>query len=350
MRTRHAHRRGFTLVELKMTVVIGSLVILGVFGVFAATSTMERVFGTHFERSTELSITQRTIRRAMLSLSMESDPNAQDAEETTDERVRMLLEPDPTLAPQPNGWQPQRFEVVLSEPPIALNTMSNAALWARLDERDEESQDFSSTDASGGVMRSVFELRPDGQREQVMQRLGILSEGLDAPVSENPDRRGWTLWWRPILNSEAELLRAGYPVMRDDQGSAQEIGTRLAGAVRLARSIDTCLWRVFRGDEKVSGYAGYFQRDIPAYIEFDILLKNGQFATWMFEIDWIISKDPLEIAEDEDDAGAAGSDGDGDQDAPGGDDAQDPGGSRPGRPGPNNRPDPIRVNISEDNT
>ena len=334
-RTPHLARGGFTLVELTLTMVVGSLVLVGVLGIFSATRSMERVFSARFEHSTDLAITQGTIRRAMLSLHVQSDAEAP-SEDTNNEgveavgapeRPRMILGDSPLVSGA--DWTPQRFELVVSAPPIALDTMSSAGMWARAEDQ-EDTLDFSGP--GGSTMRSAFELRRDGTREALMRRAGILPD--DGPLSEgtDPERddRGWTLWWRPIPESESRWLRDGNAPRPDDAGGVETIRERFSGAVRLAEGIEACRWQVFFGDEKITQYTGTYQRDIPAYMEFEILLTNGQFATWMFEVDWTIGDDPL-VAQDEAAGGGDGGgedDGDGDgEDGPGG----GPGGGDPQR-------------------
>lgn len=347
-----ARRRGFTLIELTLTMVVGSLVLLGVLGIFGATRTMERVFSARFERSTELAITQRTIRRAMLSLHVQSDAEAPRADANNEgvtiiaggERPRAILEPSPLYSAARGAWTPQRFELVLGAPPIALDTMSSAAMWARADDGDEDTLDFSGIRGAAGTMRSVFELRPEGTREAIMESLGILPPGstLDAvgdrraaePAAPDGSGVSWTLWWRPIPNRESEALRAGGAVLADDQGTEDEIRERLSGAVRLARDIESCRWQVFFGDEKVDEYSALYQGDIAAYIEFEILLRNGQYATWMFEIAWSVGDDPLDESADGSEGSGDDAEGEGEgDDADPGADGEAPGDGAGGGPG-----------------
>ena len=324
VRVRHGGRRGFTLVEMTLTMIVGGLVLIGVMGLFSAARSVERVFGSRFEHSTELNITQRTIRRAMLSLQIREDrresQDERDAEQGELGRARMILESDPTYTEITSGFVPQRFELVLFTPPIAPSFMSSAATWARLEERDEESLDFSGVESNDGLVRCVFELRPDGEREAIMSALGIIPED---PIlakrreqeaqglvdADTLSKKGWTLWYRPILTNEARYLTDGGTPVADTIGTEDEIRMRLAGAIRLTRNIDVCEWRIFKSDEKVLEFSGLSVSDIPAYIEFEMALTNGQYATWMFEIDWAMGDDPLELADSE--SGGAGGSGDG---------------------------------------
>ncbi len=310
------HPRGLTLVELTLAIVVGSLVLLGISGVFAATRNMDRIFGDQYNSSTQLHITQMTIRKALLSLQISQDQRAipgvdeESAREVFDEpidRSRIILQTDPVYQSMQGNWIPQRFEVVLSTPPIALNMATKAAAWARINDRDEDSLNFSSTDASGGVMRSVFELRPDNSRERIMRRVGIMDPDPKADEqlrlvsnAPTPTPTGWTLWWRPILNTESNFLRAGGIPLGDSAGTEDEIRFRLAGAIPLIKDIQRCSWTIYKSDVKVNEYEALSMSDLPAYAEFEILLNTGQYASWMFEVDWTVGDDPLDLTEDND--------------------------------------------------
>ncbi|MEQ9206033.1 MAG: hypothetical protein RLN78_01560 [Phycisphaerales bacterium] len=317
-------RSAFTLVEMTLAVVVGALVLLGVSGVFAAARNMDRIFGDQYEHSTQLHITQMTIRRALLSLQIAEDQRQVNAiteglntsdTNPVDTRPRIILEADPIYGNLPGVWQPQRFEVVLSTPPIGLNMATKAAAWARINDRDQDSLDFSSADASEGVLRSVFELRPSGERERVMRAVGVLD-----PDPKEDERiqllpfasEGWTLWWRPILLTESNFLRYGGSPLSDTVGTQDEIRYRLAGAIPLVQNIELCSWTVYKSDERVDEYAAQSMSDLPAYAEFELMLKNGQYASWMFEVDWVLGDDPLELAEEDDITGT--NDGTGNED------------------------------------
>lgn len=346
-RTPTRHIRAFTLVELTLAIVVGALVLLGVAGVFSATRNMDRIFGRKYNNTTQLHITQMTIRRTLLTLQVKEDQRASasdsegvDSSDTQplEDRSRIILEQDPAYANIGGQWQPQRFEIVVSTPPIALNMATKAAAWARINDRDEDSLDFSSEDASGGVLRSVYELRPNGARERVMRGVGIMDP--DPKADELSDLNesvptGWTLWWRPILLTESQFLRNGGTPLSDSAGTSDEIRYRLAGAIPLAKNIDVCSWTIYKGDTKVSDYQALTMSDLPAYAEFELLLTDGQYANWMFEIDWMLGGDPLELVEDED-SGNSGSGSGSDDDTAGGNTAPDDpgrgGGVRPPRP------------------
>jgi prepilin-type N-terminal cleavage/methylation domain-containing protein len=325
MRTNPINTRGFTLIETVVASLIGAIVLAGCFAVFAASSRMDRAFNARFEQAADLHVVQMTMRRAMLALQMEENQSTRvtsQGENTEDlgpePRDRMILELDPGTLADESGWIPQRFEIVLATPPIAMNLAPVSAGWVRM-LQSEDSLDFSSPDGSGGAMRSVFELRRTNERESVMLQTGLIDSLMyesmtgEAPVFGERDfgfyepAPGWTLWWRPILRDEASALEYGAVPFADNQGTTEEIRTRLASAIPVARGIDRCRWQLYKGDEMVDLYNGKTMTDLPAYAIFELQMLSGQYATWMFEVDWVLGDDPNDgiddVDEEDDDTG-----------------------------------------------
>ena len=350
--------------ETMLAMVLGAMVLMGSLGVFLSLRNMESAFAARFERTNELAITHTIFTRAMLSLQMEetqtnivirAQDDQTDTEEITelepDPRYRMILETDPALNADSTGWIPQRFELVNATPPVPAGLATQAAGWYVAQDQGE-SLDFSATDGSQGIVRGVFELRPTGQRERIMQELGLISANdllfteLDPALTKSNNATSfddqssrspnWTLWWRPILSYEGEQLLYGQGPFSDAAGTPDEIRARLAGAVPLMRNIERCSWTMFKADELVSTFAGLSMSDLPAYAQFEVALTNGQYASWMFEIDWVLGDDPST-----DPAGA------GEGLADGTDNAENDNG-RPGRPGGQIDPNATRIiNFSE---
>ncbi len=315
-------RAGFTLMETILAMVLGAMVLLGSSGVFFALRNMERTFADKYQRTSELDVTHTIITRAMLNIQMDETQTNQivrasdEQAEGTDEieelepepRYRLILETDPSTAPDSTGWIPQRFEMVNATPPVPSGLATSAAGWYVAQDQNG-TLDFSAMDGSQGTVRGVFEMRPTGQREIIMQRLGLVSTN-DTILTQVNDANitldvahlapNWTLWWRPILNFEARQLLYGQGPYGDTMGTADEIRARLAGAVPLLRNIKQCTWEVFKGDEYISTHYGRDMGDLPAYTQIEILLTNGQYASWMFEVDWVIGTDPSTESTDAD--------------------------------------------------
>jgi prepilin-type N-terminal cleavage/methylation domain-containing protein len=312
---RRAHlARGFTLIEVSLAVVLSAMVLMGCLSVFLAMRNVEKTFSARYQRTSELDITHTSFSRALLSLQMKEAESTQvvragsqqaaeqQAEEEDIDRGRMILEYDATVEPDSTGWVPQRFEVVCATPPVPAGLATQAAQWYTAQAK-EASLDFSALDGSQGITRGVFELRRSGERERVMQRLGLI--GATDPIMAESDleliddpyaKPDWTLWWRPILTQEAEQLKAGYGPLPDTVGDPEQIRARLAGAIPLLRHIERCIWDLYKGDEFIDTHIGLEMSDLPAYAQFEVILTNQQYASWMFEIDWVLGDDPLDVA------------------------------------------------------
>ncbi|MCC5823858.1 MAG: prepilin-type N-terminal cleavage/methylation domain-containing protein [Phycisphaerales bacterium] len=331
-------RRGFTLIETVLAAVVGAMVLLGCVSVFMATNRAERAFGQRYERTSEMWTTQLAFRRSFMQLLMEEQPQtaqAAQAAEDQDLYPRVLLTRDaamPADAAQLYGWHPQRLEITVARSPVPSILGSQLGSW--LVEADRaNSLDFTSSDLSSGAIRGVFELRPSGTRELLMAELGLADPDprLRRRMETDPPR-GWTLWWRPMLSTELAELDAGFGPRADTAGSPEEMRRRLAGAIRLLGGIDVMTWEVYKGGQMVRDYAARTIPDLPAFIQLEVLLLNGQYASWMFEIGWTAGEDPIPAGSGPgagDDPDAPGPGGPGGPAGPGG-----PGGpGAPGRPG-----------------
>ena len=354
-----APARGFTLIELVLAMVLGSMILVGSIGVFSAMRSMEIAFATRFEHTNELQVTQIIMTRTMLGLQMKeterntvtrsntsADSVAEQEAAEPESRARIILETDPSIYPDSTQWTPQRFELVTATPPVPIGLASQAAGWYVEQDR-VDSLDFSATDGSQGAVRGVYELRPAGQREAIMLKLGLIVPGeFDTPTNQvelyeltntslNTNQTNlqttpnWTLWWRPILYYEGSQLLQGQGPLPDTLGTSDEIRARLAGAVPLMHDIERCNWEIFKGDEYVQLFSALEMKDLPAYAQFEVILTNGQYASWMFEVDWVLGDDPSTTA-----SGSSGEDED---------DANDTGENRATRPGQTIDPDRART-------
>lgn len=324
MTGRARRSRGFTIIETVLATVVGALVLLGCVSVFLATNRAERAFSTRFERTSELWTTQLAMRRSFLQLLVdEQAPTPQAAQAQAEEYPRLLLSPDAGAPADASGYRPQRFELTLARSPVPSIVGSQVGSWLVENDR-AQSLDFASSGLSSGAVRGVFEMRPAGDRELLMADLGLADPDprLRRRMQTDPPP-GWTLWWRPVLSAELADLQSGGPPRADRAGSADEQRARLAGAIPLITGVDWLEWQVFKSDQFVSEYAGTGIMDLPAYVQIELSLVNGQYASWMFEIGYATGDDPTD--------GASPDDEDTDPDAEEG--QPRPGGGPGGRPG-----------------
>lgn len=287
-------RRGFTLLEVVAAGVLGSLLVLVVFGLMGALTrgdiasqerrthvdtmlrvqtVMERVFQglVMGDQSDALRAVQAGVMSATENTPQPTDVAPESISTQTEQepppRPRFILEVDPRVrsggawrvgnsGSGSSGGPVQRLEVVLTRPPIPRD-------WAAT--RAGEVLPEATTAESAGLTRGVFELRPDDSS------LPTAADG------------GWTLWWRPLplkpVEADASVLSAEPTVA--------------GGAVPLASGLAGVQWLAFKGGTRVSALSAVQMLDLPGYVEMQIRTlgpdgQGGVSATWMFEIGWSV--------------------------------------------------------------
>lgn len=340
-------RPAFTLLETVLATVIGAMVVIACMGMFAAVARTETALATRANEVTELAMTQRTLRRALLTMVMmpaadRPDPDLPQQPEEGEEPEpmpvpRFIIEADPSpaleamlvasssdgfLLPPVSGVdfpRPQRLEMVLAMPPVPLGISEAGALaqtgWAMVSQADAQ------LDATVGVAeasqrtdpgyRSVFDLRPDGYRERIIAGLGITPASaipaefgrgddgrLELPRRLRQRARGWTLWWRPVYEEERAARDAGLPFDADNRPEL------LAEAVPLVRGLVECRFSAFALDRdagsgnRFTRFLAWASEDLPGYVEVEARTANGRYANWMFEVGWQVADEGINDAEE----------------------------------------------------
>lgn len=316
-------RRGFTMLETVLAIVIGSAVLLSAMGLFSLMGRSETVLDRQFHQSRQLGTLQIVLRRTFNSLLMSEDnteglaPTDQETREqlgtgeiveTKDpawdedgNRPRVLLEYDnsadlremsslvPAIPGDPMG-APQRLELVLPRSPIPASLRVPVRGWAAQGVDLEAGREVYGI---SGSVRGVFELRPDGSREKFLRDMGMTPADGER-VRRRDEHPGWTLWWRPVFPDEVARLQMQLPETSDDMLRAATEG------YPLVRGIKRCRILVFDNAYRKPVYAARTASDLPAYVEFEIETWTGLYSNWMFEVGWLNGPDPT-ILEDETD-------------------------------------------------
>ena len=139
----------------------------------------------------------------------------------------------------------------------------------------------SANAAKSGSLRGAFEIRPmltDANLEARREGKPILYE----------------LWWSPLPaakdTSKTNVLSANSSAATtqplDDPRTLEAWGE----PVLLADNLVKCRWQFFSTGEKRSAHSAVWDKELPAYVEFEIQTKTGLYENWMFEIGW--SKGP----------------------------------------------------------
>lgn len=181
----------------------------------------------------------------------------------------------------------------------ALRTRLNNAVQsgATSGNRRALSLNGNSGGTKSGSLRGAFEIRPM-----------LTDANLEARRGGNPVL--YELWWSPLPaakdTSKTSALSANSSAPTsttiDDPRTVEAWGE----PVLLADNLVKCRWQFFSTGEKRSAHSAVWDKELPAYVEFEIQTKTGLYENWMFEIGW--SKGP-ELATTAAEAVGGGADG-----------------------------------------
>lgn len=310
--TRHA----FTLIELTMAIVIGTVILFAAMGMFHTMERADAIAEVRAEENTQLKRTQHVTNRAMGSLLVMSREDQQaadaareareqadgafadeqpgalaDALDPTEElpdlaRPRVLLGPDPRLQGvemtrrvrigneglgAPETTVPQRLELALSAPCVIPSFADEQRRYRIAQLGLAPIEIGSSVDAEGAV-RGAFVFRD----ERRVNDLGL---------------RVFSFWWLPVAGDaqDAAMIEAEQfdPALID-------------GAVMLMDSVVWGRWRFFKEAQWRDEFAVFGELDLAAYGELELTTAQNVTVAWLFELAWTVGTDP----EDEGDEGA----------------------------------------------
>lgn len=318
-------RQGFTLIELSMAIVIGSVILFAALGMFQTMERADSIADVRAEENSQLQRTQRVTSRAMGSLLVMSRQDQQTAsaartaqeqaeeaiadgrglgggqDETRDQetldglaatvgqfRPRVLLEPDPRLQGvqmvrrvrigdqglgAPESTTPQRLELALSAPCVipSYADEQRRITIAQLGLRPVEIG--SSVDAEGAV-RGAFVFRD----ERRVNQLGL---------------RVFSFWWLPIAGDADDAATI----------EAEQLDPAIVdGAVMLMDSVVWARWRFFKEAQWREEFSVMGELDLAAYGELELTTAQNVSVAWLFELAWTIGTDP----DEEDEGGGEG--------------------------------------------
>lgn len=316
--------RGFTLIELSMAIVIGTIILFAAMGMFHTMERADAIAEVRAEESFQLQRTQRVASRALGSLMVmsrqeqqtasaartaqeqaeaavaegrslgggqgeQSDQDALDSLSATVSsfRPRVLLERDPMLQSvpmvrrvrigeqglgQPESTMPQRLELALSAPPV-IPSYADTQRRMRIAQLGMAPVEIGSSVDEEGAVRGSFVFR----NERRLNELGL---------------RVFSLWWVPIAGDadDAELIETEGldPAMVD-------------GAVMLMDSVVWARWKFFKEGEWRDQFEVLGELDLAAYGELEMTTAQNVTVAWLFELAWTIGTE-----DDEDDAEGEG--------------------------------------------
>lgn len=184
-----------------------------------------------------------------------------------------------------------------------------------------------NTSATSGSLRGAFEIRP------MMTEANLVARRDGKPIL-------YELWWSPLPaaneTSSTSALSANSSQAANQVAADPRTLEAWGEPVLLASNLVKCRWEFFSTGEKRSSHNAVWDRELPAYVEFEVQTKTGLYENWMFEVGW--TKGP-ELAASTDIAGGGpgvgtgvpqGVDGNGNPLTP--QDAQGAQGTPPGEP------------------
>ncbi|MGH7133922.1 MAG: PulJ/GspJ family protein [Phycisphaerales bacterium] len=234
------NRRGFTVIELALATLLGSLIVAVCLGVFGAIARGDERSQRRAQQVFELSRAHTTMQKAARLLVMDQ-PNilmqamTGGAPAAPTGRPRIILERDAET-----GWQ--RLELVVAEPPI-LGSKAKAGDADPL--------------AKYAAVRGAFELRPDDEK--------------------NPDSK--SLYWVNYVPGRAEMKEVN---------SESLIATGLSRVNwRLAKTNAETKKLVRLEEAQIGAW-----NDLPAFVEVGVETIDGVKNEWMFEVCWSVAAKP----------------------------------------------------------
>ena len=269
-------RRGFTLLETMLSLVVGMLVLLATLGVMATVRDSDDALAVRAEQQHELAEVRIAVSSALSRLRPAPNNIVRDTlpDSFTDDQIEAILE---TPFPEPIEGLPHHFELanVEGEPrlEIVVDRLPRAT-YPPLTDEELAARDPSTLPkgATGGItfnellgFRGAFTLRA------------------------SQERTAYELWWVPL---PPEGLPEGYVF---DESTLPE-------PKLLCGHVASLSWSAFIDGGKVTQVRAVEARQFPAYVELELTTTDGLYASWMFELGWIPGNELGEFdPEDEDD-------------------------------------------------
>ncbi len=278
--SRSTRRGGFTLLETLLAASLGAALVLMVVGLMGFMDRAEARQASRLEQVDGMARLHKVMSRVFSTLVV-ADPNSGTAFRNAvegqtpgakqGEPAHVLLEPDESRslhaalrrARVGGGGAVQRLEVVLERPPVprsfarGMTGALSTSLQSNSDERDDDDRPLIT-----GPVRGVFELRPDAATLRI--------SGGAAPVDDG--RIGWTLWWRPLIDEQSLAIDP----------------TEDPEAVPIVSGLAQCNWKAFIKRKREDRVRVVTNLELPAYMEMEARTLGGQYASWMFEVQWSI--------------------------------------------------------------
>lgn len=346
-------RRGFTLIELALATVLGTIIVTAALAIFTAMDRADRRFERRFEETVAIERLHNTMRKAIGSIAMSEEaappgtPGVQATSATSGitqpgrsstsstegdapteavtlppPRFILLEDPNPEVRGMVNlsraleggggsgVLSPQIFEVTLTQSPIgdARAAMlaayeSRLALRLGLESASQTNSDAASADESSS--RSDQNPAGDLAESAARDRAAALDE--PAPADEEDAFAGnlvrGQFFLRPGIADRRrrdemnpdEVPWDLYWVRLRPRERVESFDAPLAPPqyvgepILIASGLRYFNIRIFKNRGWMRQHAATYFQHLPAYIQVEVETTTGIWAKWLFEVGWVMS-------------------------------------------------------------
>jgi len=252
--------RGFTLLELLLAMVVGSMVLAGGYALLSSVSRMDRGFATRLDTTMRLAFVQRTFARATHSIV--AAPEGYDPSEAARAAIEERTQADlyDSLQDREEFFEALREQSVedraeTTETLVRARPVPPAPARVRMGHLSDEGEwEYRGEDAGLGVRRLEFLLARAPFGDQV--RGEPVRGAFDlVPVDSRAGER-WRLQWTPL----------------DPPGKP----TILLDRLTLAE------WSLTDSEGAFDDFAAYVATDLPWALRATLWTESGEKVDWMF--------------------------------------------------------------------
>lgn len=251
-------RRGFTLLETVLAMVVGILVLTATLGVMSAVRASDSMLAVRATQQRELADVRIAVSSALARLRPAPNNIVRDhlGDGVTDDQLDAILD---VPYPEPISGLPHHFELSMVDNKPRLEVVVDRLPQGTY--RPDEVEDAGVEDE-----------QPENGATFTFDQLHGFRGAFELHASQ--ERTAYELWWVPLPPPD---LPEGVVF---DESTLPE--PRL-----LCEHVASLSWSAFIDGRKVPLLRAVEARQFPAYVELEISTTDELYASWMFELGWI---------------------------------------------------------------
>ncbi len=261
-------RRGFTLLEMMLSMVVGMLVLATALAVILAVTRTDRDLAQRALEQHEVATTRVAINRALTNLRPARNNIVRDflGSDASEDAIKAYYA---TPYAEPIDGAPYRFQLDTSIGTARLELVSDRVPIGAIESGSDE-----ESDQQAGTRITFADL--DGFRGAFELELA-------------PDEKAYLLWWKPLPP-------------RDMPDGAWFDEATLPEPTLLCSHVESLTWTAFIKSSRIDRVRAIESQQFPAYVELELTTTGGLYNSWMFELGWTPGPEVgvnVEIEEDE---------------------------------------------------